>query len=185
MWRIARLALVVAMLIAADGTPGEPGTGGLPRLVPLARIDGWALTSAISQPSSRVVVAYDAAAARKVWTTTHAARRARRTASAPEYGVYAGLDTVDFSRQVVLVLESAGSSSCPNSLLDVRPRPAGGVDLVTSTYRPEEFCTADLHAFTEIVAVDRDLLPPASALGSPTVLVDGARIGAVHVATAS
>jgi hypothetical protein len=132
-----------------------------------------------------VQVAYDAAAARKLWRATRATRRVRRTGPAPEYGVYAGLDAVDFARQVVLVLESAGSSSCPSTLVDVRPLTAGAVDLVTDTYRPEEFCTADLHAFTEIVAVDRDLLPPAPALASPTVLVNGSRIGAVHVATAS
>jgi hypothetical protein len=182
MWRIARLALVVAMLLAAEGTAGDTGTRLSPRLVRLARIDGWALTGARSQPASRVLVAYDAAAARKLWRATRAIPRVRGTGPAPEFGVYAGLDAVDFARQAVLVVESAGSSSCPSSLVDVRPLTAGAVDLVTNTYRPEKFCTADLHAFTEIVAIERDLLP-ATALASPTVLVDGIRIGAVHVAT--
>jgi hypothetical protein len=185
MWRIARLALVAAMLIAAYGTIG--GTGGIvsPHVVPLARIDGWALTGARENPASRLVVAYDAAAARKVWRATHAARQAWSAGTAREYGVHAGLDTVDFTRQAVLVLESTGSSSCPSSLAEVRRLAAGAIDLVTTTYRPDEFCTADLHAVTEIVAVDRYLLPAATALASARVLVDGARIGAVHVMTAS
>jgi hypothetical protein len=173
---------MAAMLIAAYGSIG-PGASEPPHIVPLARMDGWALTGAPTQPTSRLVVAYDTAAARKIWKATHAPRRIRRAGPHGEYGVYAGLDSVDFTRQAVLVLESAGSSSCPSSLLDVRPLSAGAINLVTSAYRPEKFCTADMHAYTEIVAVDRDLLPAAAALARVRVLVDGARIGAVHVAT--
>jgi hypothetical protein len=184
MWRIARLALVAAMLLAAYGTIGT-GTSGSPHVVLLARIDGWALPGASANRATRLVVAYDAAAARKLWATTHPAVRAAHAGAARLYGVHNGLDIVDFTRQVVLVLESAGSSSCPSSLVDVRYLAAGAVDLVTTSHRPEEFCTADMHAFTEIVAVDRFLLPAATALGHARVLVDGTRIGAVHVASGS
>jgi hypothetical protein len=184
MWRIARLALVAAMLLAAYGSIG-PAASEPPHIVPLARIDGWALTGATAQPTSHLVVAYDSAAARKIWRATRAARRVRRAGPGHGYGVYAGLDAVDFTRQAVLVLESTGSSSCPSSLLDVRPLSAGAIDLVTTSYRPEKLCTADLHAYTEIVAVDRNLLPSAPALARARMLVDGTRIGAVYVATGS
>jgi hypothetical protein len=176
---------VAAMLIAAYGTIGGTGASGPPRVVPLARIDGWALTGPREDPASRLVVAYDVAAARKVWRATHASRQVRRSGPARDYGVYAGIDTVDFTRQAVLVLESTGSSSCPSFLAEVRRLAAGAIDLVTTTYRPDEFCTPDLHAITQIVAVDRYVLPAATALASARVLVDGARIVAVHVVTAS
>jgi hypothetical protein len=184
MWRIARLALVAAMLIAAYGTIGDGTTSTSPHVVPLARIDGWTSTRASAQPLTHLVVAYDAASAAKLWTATRVVRDARHGGPAGEYGVYADLGSVDFSRQAVVVLESAGSSSCPTSLVDVRPLTAGAVELVT-TARPEGFCTADLHAFTEFVAVDRDLLPAATGLASTRVLVDGTRIDAVRVATPS
>ena len=185
MWRIARLALVAAMLIAAYGTIGDGTTSTSPHVVPLARIDGWTSTRASAQPLTHLVVAYDAASAAKLWTATRAVRDAGHGGPAGEYGVYADLGSVDFTRQAVVVLESAGSSSCPTSLVDVRPLKAGAVELVTTTARPEAFCTADLHAFTEFVAVDRDLLPASTGLASTRVLVDGTRIDAVRVATPS
>jgi hypothetical protein len=186
MWRIARLALVAAMLIAATyGAVGDTERSVSPHVVTLARIDGRAMTGATRQPESRLVIAYDAAAARKLWMSTRAGRGIRRAGPAREYGVYADLHSVDFARQAVLILESAASSSCPASLVDVRPLEAGAIDLVTTTYRPDESCTADLHAFTEIAAVDRDLLPDATALDSARVLLDGTRISTVHVAPTS
>jgi hypothetical protein len=183
MWRIARLALVAAMLIAAYGTIGDSATGVSPRVISLARIDGWPLTGGAGAPTTRLVVAYDAAAAQKVWT--RATRQAGHEEPPGGYGVHADLGSVDFTRQAVLVLESAGSSSCPTALVDVRRLATRTVQLVTTTSRPGEFCTADLHAFTEIVAVDRGLLPAATTLAATKVLVDGSRVPAVRVADAS
>jgi hypothetical protein len=186
MWRIARIALVAAMLIAAMyGAVGHTGRSVAPHVVTLARIDGRALTGPAAQPTSRLVIAYDAAAARRLWMSTHAGRGMRRAGPAREYGVYADLHSVDFARQAVVILESAASTSCPTRVIDVHPLAAGAIDLVTTTYRPDEACTTDLHAFTEIAAVDRNLLPEVTALGSAQVLLDGTRISAVHVAAAS
>jgi hypothetical protein len=186
MWCIARLALVAAMLIAATyGAAGGMRRSIPPPVVTLARIDGQALTGRAAQFASRLVVAYDLAAARKLWMSTRAGRGRRRAGPAREYGVYADLHSVDFGRQAVLILESAASSSCPASLVDVRPLEAGVIDLVTTTYRPDEFCTADLHPFTEIAAVDRYLLPDVTALNAAQVLLDGTRISTVHAMTAS
>jgi hypothetical protein len=186
MWRVARLALVAAMLIAATyGAMGVTGRSVSPHVVTLARIDGRALTGAPVQSAGRLVIAYDLAAARKLWMSTHAGRGVRRAGPAREYGVYSDLRGVDFARQAVLVLESAASSSCPSSLVDVRPLAAGAIDLVTTPYRSDEVCGANLHAFTEIAAVDRDLLPDSTALSSAQVLLDGTRISTVHAATAS
>src|SRR4051812_24596555 len=121
MWRIARLALVAAMLIAAYGTIGDSATGVSPRVISLARIDGWPLTGGAGAPTTRLVVAYDAAAAQKVWT--RATRQAGHEEPPGGYGVHADLGSVDFTRQAVLVLESAGASSCPPAPADAR-RPA-------------------------------------------------------------
>jgi hypothetical protein len=184
MWRIARLALVAAMLIAATyGAAGDMRSSS-PHVVTLARVGGRALTGA-AHTASRLLIAYDAAAARKLWRSAHAGRGMRRAGPALGYGVYADLHSVDFDRQAVVILESAASPGCPTSVVDVRPLAAGALDLVTTTYRSGESCAADLRAFTEIAAVDRDLLPDAAALGSAQVLLDGTRIGTVHVATAS
>jgi hypothetical protein len=186
MWRIARLALVAAMLIAATyGAVSDTGRSVSPQVVTLARIHGRALNRRPAQPASRLIIAYGAAAARKLWMSTHAGRGMRRAGPARGYGVYADLRTVDFARQAVVILESAAPTGCPTSVVDVRPLAAGVIDVVTTTYRSDELCTADLYAFTEIAAVDRDLLPDAKTLDSAQVLLDGTRIGAVHAATAS
>jgi hypothetical protein len=186
MWRIARLAIVAAMLIAAAyGAVGGTRRSVSPHVVTLARIAGRALNGTAAKPASRLVIAYDAAAARELWMSTHAGRGTRRAGPARGYGVYADLRSVDFVRQAVVILESAAPTSCPTSVVDVRPLAAGAIDVVTTTYRSDEFCTADLHVFTEIAAVDRDLLPDATALHSAQLLLGGTRIGTVHVATAS
>src|SRR3954470_9201343 len=100
MWRVARLMVIAAMLVCACARASEAGVRMAPVsrvVVPLARLDGWALSRQSGQPQARISPAYDASAARKVWASTP---------------VGYDLGRVDFSRQAVLVLESGDSGSC-------------------------------------------------------------------------
>lgn len=187
MWRVARLVLVAAMLICASARPadpnlpGTPGSQVSPYVVPLARLDGWQLRTPGGRPEAQVALAYDLAAARALWASTRAADAVHRDGPGNRFGVSVDVDRVDFAHQLVLVLESGGSGSCPPHVVDVRRPGSGGVEIVTGTDGAGGPCTADLDLYTEIVAVDRDRLPPAASLRTTPVTVDGTRIEAVTV----
>jgi hypothetical protein len=184
MWGVARLVVVAAMLVCAGGSASDEVARPSSAVLPLARIDGWPLEAPASESSTHVVVAYDAAAGRKVWAAAHVAGDGGHGAGTVRpNAVYADLDAVDFTRQVVLVLETAGSSSCPRSVLDVRRRASGTVDVTTTADATDHSCTADLHAYTQILAVDRARLPGARALPTTSVFLDGARADQVGLVT--
>lgn len=87
----------------------------------------------------------------------------------PADGLHAGLDTVDWGREVVVVWSAGRSGSCPEWVDDVT---WDGADLEVVTVAPGDLvgCTADYNAYRTVLAVPRDRVPPPEAL--PVVIDD-------------
>ena len=52
---------------------------------------------------------------------------------------------------------------------------------MTGTHDPGGSCTADLHRYTELVAVDRARLPASASVRTTAIAVDGSRVDTVTV----
>jgi hypothetical protein len=79
--------------------------------------------------------------------------------------LHAGLDTVDWDREVVVVWSSGRSGSCPSWVADLH---LGDGAIAVETASPVRgACTDDWNPFRTVLAVDRDLLPPIEDLPVP------------------
>lgn len=72
------------------------------------------------------------------------------------FGLAGAPPAVDLATEVVLLLDTSGSSSCPEDVLGVAARDG---ELLVEIAVAQGACRADLRPRTQVVAVDRGLLP--------------------------
>ncbi|HWJ84252.1 MAG TPA: hypothetical protein VNR62_02425 [Cellulomonas sp.] len=161
---------VVAALAAAALLAGcSSSTGGI---TTLAKVDGW--RDGFEGSRGSLEIAYDAAATRAMWDDNIASDVPDASGDARRPGVYGSLDRVDFGEQVVVMLSSGQSSSCPALLTKVAT--SNGVVMVRTDDGTGLFggsCTADYAYYRVIAAVDRDAVPTAAELDDTTLSIDG------------
>jgi hypothetical protein len=92
-----------------------------------------------------------------------------------EDGLHAGLDTVDWDREVLVVWSAGRSGSCPVWVEDVRTE--GGRVEVSTVSPSQGACTSDFNPYRAVLAVARDRVPAEAEL--PVPVGQGAGIEAV------
>jgi hypothetical protein len=93
-----------------------------------------------------------------------------------EDGLHAGLDTVDWDREVIVVWSGGRSGSCPVWVEDLRVEDGR---IVVSLASPSQgVCTSDFNPYRAVLAVDLDRLPDVEDL--PLPVGDGGDIEAVE-----
>jgi hypothetical protein len=187
---MAVLALIV--VVAATVLPGREGTvvelGNAPKetaaatpaaandagVQPLAKMDGWSPSASAAfeptEPAFAVVeIAYDMKTAKQAWDATVPDDLPSRTGYPTDAGIYGSFDSVDFSRQAVVVWSSGQSGSCPGWLRDIATDSA----TVTITRgQVGQVCNADYDPYSMLLAVDRERLPTSSELPTDDVVID-------------
>jgi hypothetical protein len=171
--RIAAAAVLIASIVAAGGCATDSAPGGAdapPRT--LAKVEGWSEDLSSPTAASGLQIAYDEETARLMWSENVPDGLPTKSGDPAAPGIYGSLDDVDFDSQVVAQFSAGESSSCPRWLSDVTTE-GQTVEIVTS---PDEVgaCTADFRPYRQIVALDRDDVPPAEDLGGVQLLIDGA-----------
>ena len=145
----------------------------------LAKSSGWREGLAETHGSAFAVVevAYDRDSAEAAWRDNVPDDLAARDDERPaEPGVYGGLDTVDFDRQVVVVWSSGESSGCPAWLADIDS--TDGTIHVQEGATAHMECPSDYNPYRLVLAVDRDRLPTADEL--PSAKFEGVPNGKVR-----
>jgi len=141
---------------------------------PLARAEGWreALVDDLESGTFTILeIAYDRATAQRAWEENVPDGLPRRSGTPYRNGRYGSLDDVDFATRVVVVVWSAGSSSCPGWLYGLETD--DGVVRATTRERVEgEGCAEVFVAYRMVLAVERDLLPDEASLPARLV-IDG------------
>ena len=211
---LAVAALVV--VVAATVLPGRQGTfvelGGAPKetapatpavadgpaVQPLAKMDGWSpgVSAAFGDyhPFAVLEIAYDQPTAEQAWDAVVPDELPNRRGYPAQVGLYGSLDSVDFSRQAVVVWSSVQSGSCPSWLADITTDGAtvemtsgelGEIRIPVATpLRKKDVpmdCTADDNPYSMVLAVDRDRLPERSELPTDDVVIDGQTLGIGYV----
>lgn len=82
-----------------------------------------------------------------------------------EDGLHAGLETVDWEREVLVVWSAGRSGSCPVWVEDLRSD--GGRIALDIASPSQGTCTMDFNPYRAVLAVARDRLPPAADLPVP------------------
>lgn len=159
-------AAVVGMVMpAACGPSGGTGSGDDDEgIVVLAKVEGWrdGLQEVAGHPYMLVEVVSDRPTAQRAWADNvpQALPQADGPPAGP--GVYGSLADVDLHQQLVAVVSSGESGTCPTwveglSTTDSRL----AVQLATVG---DQACTDDFRPYRLVLAVDRDLLPTAEDL---------------------
>ncbi len=188
--------LVVVVLLCAgcstapvspESSPGvqasvspEPDSG----VQILAKADGWVVSQAAIGPFYAVVeVAYDEIAAAQAWENNVPADLAQRSGDPARPGLYGGLEDIDFDREALVVYSSGQSGTCPEWVTGIEFTTEGVVQ-ITTTFKSDAVapggvlaCTADYVPYRIVLAIDRDKLPPISALPTTRVLINGEQLG--------
>ena len=163
---VAGVVALGALLLASACTTGPY------RVDALAKVQGWRDDgSSTASPVAVIEIAPDRQTAEAMWNDTVPTDLPTTDAVPHDPGVYGDLDDVDFDHQVVVLISSGESSSCPMWISTIA---TGDDDTIAArTQRSGNTCTADFSYYREIVAVDRDALPPTDELADATVTVDG------------
>lgn len=82
-----------------------------------------------------------------------------------EDGIHAGLGTVDWDREAIVIWSGGRSSSCAEWVEDVRT--VDGRLEVTTASPSQGACTSDFSPYRAVLAVDRDRLPAEADLPLP------------------
>ena len=164
----------------------DPGVG----VHVLAKADGWRapLRSLFGSLYGVVEVAYDEVTAARAWAENVPADLVRRSGHPTLTVLYGDLADIDFDREVLVVYSSGQSGTCPGWLTGIevidRGRELGTVQLTTTftTATPPTVpgileCTMDYRPYRLVLLVDRDRLPPISALPTTRVLFNGEQLG--------
>ena len=163
--RAARSVLIgVALAISACGTPTDApaGAGGADRSVEvLAKAEGWraGLADAAGQPHMLLEVAADAELAQQAWDDNVPDSLVEADGEPDQPGIYADLDVVDLDEQVVVVLSSGESSTCPVWVDDLSAIDERIEVMLASAADADQGCTDDYQPYRLVLAVDRDRLP--------------------------
>lgn len=156
--RVRPLAFVVALAMTACGG----GTANLAQPVaPLAKVDAW--RSDFEAFPALVEVAYDRPTAEQAWRENVPGGLPRRGGEPPhEEGVYADLADVDFDSHAVIVWSSGQSGfDCWGWLSDIQTQ---GSAVKLTTDAAHDSCTDDYNAYSMVLAVERNRLPPQNVL---------------------
>ena len=144
------------------------GSGGDADAVPtLAKTDGWRsgldTTSFPSQAGFAVLeLAYDEAGALALWDAAVPDGLPAASGDPVDVGIYGDLADVDLTTHVVGLWSSGQSGSCPG-WLDAARIEDGELWLVDADGGPGE-CTTDYNAYSQVVVLERDRVPPAGSL---------------------
>jgi hypothetical protein len=193
--RVGSWLLAVALLFCAGCSapvPPEPDPGGRASVSPepdegvkvLAKADGW--RAPLGTFYGVVEIAYDEVAAKQAWAENVPADLVRRSGDPEQPGLYGDLADIDFAREALVVYSSGQSGTCPGWLTGIEVAGPGTVQ-ITTTFTSATFatvqgervgdCTADYSPYRIVLSIDRDRLPPVSALPTTSVLFNGEQLG--------
>jgi hypothetical protein len=156
---VAALGMVVLSACGqSDGAGAGAGSDG-DGVVVLAKAQGWrdGLLEATGHLYMLVEVTDDPDTARRAWDDNVPSDLPPAAGDPADPGVYGSLDDVDLRDQLLVVVSSGESGTCPTwvqglSTTDGRLQ----VQLATGTDGP---CTDDFRPYRMVLAVDRELMP--------------------------
>lgn len=132
----------------------------------LATVTGWREGLERDHPGFALLeIADDREAAERAFTDNVPDDLPAVDGDPSEDGLHAGLDTVDWDRETVVVFSAGRSGSCPVWIEDVRVD--DGSVSVTEATPTRGGCTDDYNPFRAVLAVDRDRLPAVDELPLP------------------
>lgn len=156
---VAATGLVVTALVLSACTGGA----GPAEAITLAKVDGW--DPALDEPlvgegadHAVLEIAYDEAAARRLWDAAVPASLPERGGTPDEPGVYRSLDDLDPAEEVVALWSSGESGSC-SQWVDAVNLEGELVVVTTTTGGGLRDCTSDYVAYRSVLALDRDDVP--------------------------
>ena len=167
--RIMAVVVLVAGIVVTGGcATGSGGSDAQPRT--LAKVEGWG-DDVSPTAATGLEIAYDEDVARSMWSENVPDGLPTKSGDPAAPGIYGSLDDVDFDSQLVAMYSAGESGSCPTWLTDVTTE-GQTVQVVTG---PEHVgvCTADFRPYRQIVALDRDDVPPAEELDGVQLAIDG------------
>ncbi len=159
-----------------------PAQGGADEGVTvLAKAEGWrpGLQQSAGFSYVLVEVAADADAAAQAWAENVPSSLSEREGDPAEPGIYAALETVDLSSQLLVVYSSGESGTCPAWVTDLATAEGRVAVTLDSTAEPGGACTDDFRPYRLVLAVDRDRLPPLSELPVDRIDVPSANLTGV------
>lgn len=135
----------------------------------LAKVDGWRQgldRAAIPGETGFAVfeLADDGARARALWSAAVPEGLSAASGIPTSFGIYGAVEDVDLPDHVVGLWSSGQSGSCPGW--------PGSVDIDGETVtlvqvedlQCSDLCTDDYNAYSQVVVLDRDQVPPQEAL---------------------
>lgn len=158
----AMVVAVLGMVLAACGS-SDTGSTGSPRdddaVIVLAKAQGWrdGLQDAAGHQYMLVEVASDPATAQRAWDDNVPEDLPEADGDPADPGVYGSLDDVGLGDQVVVVVSSGESGSCP-AWVQGLTMTEGRLEVELGTVAAEA-CTDDFRPYRMVLAVDRDRLP--------------------------
>lgn len=178
--RIRTVPVLAAALVALAGCAAPESAGSVDVL---AKADGWRAGTTPGDRFAVLEVAYDRAAAEALWDENVDADLPARDGNPLEPGVYGNLADVDLDEQVLALYSSGQSGSCPGWVGDVSTGADGTVEVSTvQDLRGGDGCTDDYNAYRVVLALDREDVPSADALGTARLLVDDTPVLRTRVA---
>lgn len=168
--RFRTASAFAAGLVALAGCAAPESAGSA---AVLAKADGWRASATPGDSFAVLEVAYDRATAEALWDENVGADLPARDGAPLEPGVYGDLTDVDLDEQVLALYSSGQSGSCPGWVEDVSTSGDGTVEVSTvQDLRGGDGCTDDYNPYRVVLALDREDVPSADALGTARLLID-------------
>jgi hypothetical protein len=157
------------------------GSGDDAAVTTLAKVDGWrdGLDDASIPAFAVLELAYDDADARALWDAAVPDGLPAASGDPVGVGIYGDLAEVDLTTHVVGLWSSGQSGSCPNWLDSVETRDGEVALVAVEDLQGGDACTDDYNAYSQVVVLARNQVPPADALPldgrlTSATVIDGA-----------
>ena len=160
------------------------GSADTPAVPTLAKVDGWRSgfdTASIPGQAGFAVLelAYDEAAALALWDAAVPDGLPAASGNPADAGIYGDLADVDLATHVLGLWSSGQSGSCPGWLGSVDIRDGEVAIVEVEDLQGADACTSDFNAYSQVVVLERDQVPPPEALPvagrrTSATVIDGA-----------
>ena len=169
-------ALILLAGCASTTTPADDGaTSAIPPAdngaapSTLAKVDGWRQgldRAAIPGEAGFAVLelAYDEAGARALWSAAVPEGLSATSGTPTSFGIYGVVEDVNLADHVVGLWSSGQSGSCPGWLGSVDSDRETVTLVQVEDPQGSDLCTDDYNAYSQIVVLNRDQVPPSETL---------------------
>lgn len=153
----------LALALSACGAPTDDiaaDDGAVGSVEVLAKAEGWrpGLEDAAGHPYMLLEVAAEPDLAQQAWDDNVPDSLAEADGEPDQPGVYTHLDDVDLDEQVLVVLSSGESSTCPVWVDDITTVDDRVEVELARAADADQACTDDFQPYRLVLAVDRDRL---------------------------